>query len=240
MGETNIGWADHTINWYTWDCTRVSPGCKNCYMMAMANRYGRPLVGQPQWRGAKAEQELRRVPSDSVVFVNSMSDTYHENVPEQWIHLIHNTARHRLDVIFLILTKRVERLAGLSPMLAFPSNLWVGTSVESPDYLWRLEYLRRVPAAGRFVSFEPLLAPIPDVDLSGFRWAIVGGESGSNRRPFERWWADDLRRICGAQGVSFFYKQGSAFKPGQDRLLNGKEYNEYPEEWGILNKHERL
>lgn len=233
MGKTNIGWCDYSLNFYTWDCTRVSSGCANCYMMAMADRYGKPLTGRPQWRGANAYRELKAIPPSSVVFVNDMSDTYHPAAAVEWIHAIHNAAAYnRPDLIWLLLTKRPERAYAMRHLLAWPPNLWLGVSVESADYLWRLHYLIRIPAAGRFISAEPLLGTLKyglETYLTrGIDWVIVGGESGAQRRPFGMDWAAEIRDMCIRTGVPFFFKQGSAFKPGQDRLLDGRLWNETP------------
>lgn len=247
MGKTNIEWCDYSLNFYTWDCTKISPGCANCYMMTLANRYGKPLSGRPQWRGANAYKELRAIPPGMTVFVNDMSDTYHESVPDQWIHSIHNAAAYlRPDLTFLLLTKRPERAYYMRHLLAWPSNLWLGASVENADYLWRLHYLLRTPAAGHFLSAEPLLGALgPELryylgDIErfgrrgweyrrpGLKWVIVGGESGPNRRPFDHAWAKQILDACLDYSVPFFFKQGSAFKPGQDRKLNGWEWSQTP------------
>jgi protein gp37 len=240
--KTTIEWASHTLNYFSWACTKVSPGCKNCYAKALAERYGKDFNAPPQWRGANAMKELRALPAGAIVFVNSMSDTYHESVPAQWVHSIHNAALLRPDVVFLLLTKRPERALGLSPYLAYPPNLWVGTSVESEDYLWRLDYLLKIPAAGHFVSAEPLLGRLPalshylkpltslpgPVQRQALKWVIVGGESGTGRRPFYSAWAAEIQVMCAMNNVPFMYKQGSAFKSGQDRFLNGRTWDETP------------
>lgn len=242
MGKTNIGWCDYSLNFYTWDCNKTSPGCAHCYMMSLASRYGKPLVGRPQWRGAAAYKELRHIPSGATVFVNDMSDTYHESVPDKWIHAIHNAAAYlRPDLTFLLLTKRPERAYYMRHLLAWPSNLWLGTSVENADYLWRLDYLLKTPAAGHFLSAEPLLGPLdlrfylgrclryPDLGYKhALKWVIVGGESGSKHRPFDHAWAKSILHDCIDFGVPFFFKQGSAFKPGQDRKLSGWEWSQSP------------
>lgn len=262
MSETNIEWASHTLNFYTWACQKVSPGCKNCYAQSLAVRYGRDFDAPPAWRGKNAIKELMKLPAGAVVFVNSMSDTYHESVPVAWIHGIHNAALLRPDVTFLLLTKRIERAYGLSRFLAYPPNLWIGTSVESEEYLWRLDYLLEIPAAGHFVSAEPLLGSLAGIEkylhydhkapqflTSGIplmsryetwlkyperlrdkrlEWVIVGGESGGNRRPFDPKWARQIRDLCNHWDVPFMYKQGGAHKPGQDRVLDGRTWDETP------------
>lgn len=235
MGKTTIEWCDYSLNFYTWDCTKISPGCQNCYMMNMARRFGKPLAGRPQWRGAAAHKELKAIPPGAAVFVNDMSDTYHEHVPAAWIHAIHNAAAYtRPDLTFLLLTKRPERAYAMRHLLAWPKNLWLGVSVENADYLWRMGYLARIPAAGRFVSAEPLLGSLvwPGGDYlegylrSGISWMIVGGESGAARRAFDPEWAREIRDVCAKTGTRFFFKQGSAFKPGQDRVLDGRVWSE--------------
>jgi protein gp37 len=233
MSETIIRWATHSWNPYTWNCNKVSPGCKNCYAATLAERYGKKFDGAPQWRGANAMKELLKFPAGSVLFVNSMSDTYHELVPTAWIHSIHNLAAYvRPDITFLLLTKRPERAYGLRHQLVWPKNLWLGTSVENDEYLWRLAYLTRTPASGRFVSAEPLLGSLKigfEAYLSrGINWVIVGGESGGNRRDFNKDWAREIRDMCIRTGVPFMYKQGSAFKSEQDKILDGREWSESP------------
>jgi protein gp37 len=234
MGKTTIEWASHTWNPYTWACRKVSPGCANCYAEFLAERRSGPgaFNRAPEWRGARAMQEIRRMPRGAVVFVNSMSDTYHEQARVSWIHSIHNIAAYlRPDVTFLLLTKRPERALALARTLTYPPNLWVGTSVENADYLWRLDYLLRIPAAGHFVSAEPLLGPLPGLRQyvqSGLKWVIVGAESGAKRRPFDKAWARDIRDMCGRAGVAYMFKQGGAYASGQDRLLDGRTWDETP------------
>jgi len=252
VGKTNISWASHSWNPYTWNCNKVSPGCRNCYAETLALRRGQSFIGAPRLHGDNAWKELRRFPPGAVVFVNSMSDTYHEGATAFMIHSLHNAALYtRPDVTFLVLTKRPERALALAPFLAWPPNLWIGTSVESADYLGRLDALLRIPAAGHFVSAEPLLGPLTDLRAylypgmvlnrygihyrPGLRWVIVGGESGQGRRPFSKLWAQEIQMLAADAGVPFLFKQGSAYAPGQDRLLVGREWNESPFH---LAKHE--
>jgi protein gp37 len=185
--------------------------------------------------------ELKNFKAGSIIFVNSMSDTYHESVPVAWIHSIHNTAAAHPDKVFLLLTKRPERALALSPHLAYPPNLWVGTSVESADYQWRLDYLLQIPAAGHFMSAEPLLEPLFDYahylypEWAGnkwhnaLKWVIVGGESGKDRRHFDTNWVRSIRDTCAAAGVPFMYKQGSHFRSEQDRILDGRTHDDFPD-----------
>lgn len=236
MSESNIGWTKYSWNPYTWNCTKVSLACKNCYMFEMArNLRGKDATGAPQLREA-AWAELRRFESGPV-FVNSMSDTYHEDVPTAWIHRIHNTARQHPHLIFLLLTKRIERAAALAPYLDWPRNLWIGTTVESDEYLWRLDYLRSITqAAGRFVSFEPLLGLVTP-NLTGIEWVIVGGESGNRRRFFDRFYAMPILYEAQRKSIPFFFKQGSHRLPGRDRLFRGQEWNEIPAGWNWTSEH---
>lgn len=269
MSKTTIEWASHTWNPYLWRCNKVSDGCKNCYMFAQAERYGQVpvlLKDQPMpTRWPKALAELKKFPSGAVVFVNSMSDTFHPNASQKDIHRVFNTALVRPDVTFLVLTKRPERAYYMRHQLVWPKNLWMGVSIESNEYLWRADYLLELPAAGHFVSAEPLLTELSglksflktgmckssqflprytygDRFTSGtiqivaapvyrqrrIEWIIVGGESGKDRRAFQTSWARELRDLCIEHDVAFMYKQGSAFKSGQNRLLDGKTWDGVP------------
>lgn len=242
MSETIIRWATDTRNYYSWNCNKVSPGCMNCYAKSLAERKGQQFDGAPQWRDNVRKEKIK---PGHIYFVNSMSDTYHEGVPVQWIHRIHNEALAHPEATFLVLTKRIERAYYLAPYLAWPPNLWLGTSIENEGYLWRLDYLLDIPAAGHFVSAEPLLGRLPglfsfmkpwqwSVRRGRWRarrhlgWVIVGAESGGNRRPFDKAWAREIRDMCLRYQVPFMFKQGSAFKSEQDRLLDGREWNESP------------
>lgn len=240
--KTNIEWADYSWNPYLWRCTKISPGCQHCYMMTLAERRGQDPTGPFGTRWPAAMAELRKMPSGAVIFVNSMSDTYHKDAKLAWIHHIHNTALAHPDKTFLALTKRPERALHLAPHLAWPGNLWLGVSVESGQYLWRIDYALATPAAGVFVSAEPLLGSIPYYRLAsrlwsdnGTRravgWVIAGGESGGNRRRLERNWVRDIRDMCIMFQVPFIFKQGSAYKPGQDRFLDGRTWDEVPAEF---------
>lgn len=241
MSETGIRWATHTLNSYDWHCNKVSEGCKFCYAESLAKQYGKTFEGAPQWRGENTYKELKKIPAGSVVFQNSMSDTYHEGATLKMIHGVHAIALLRPDVMFLVLTKRIERALALAPYLAWPQNLWIGTSIEKEEYLWRLDYLLQIPAVGHFVSLEPCLGRIsnlgkyfiPGIVKGGkmrqtLKWVIMGGESGPHRRRFEKAWAAEIQVTCAAAKVPFMFKQGSSMRPDSDRLLNGRTYDEYP------------
>ncbi|WP_042700794.1 DUF5131 family protein, partial [Azospirillum sp. B506] len=164
------------------------------------------------------------------VFVNSMSDLFHEAVPEEAIRRIWYTMARTRRHTYQILTKRPERMAELSRTLPLLPNVWLGTSVESADYEFRLDHLRETAAAVRFVSFEPLIGAIPSPNLEGVHWAIVGGESGPGARPMAQAWVDDLLDACHDQGVAFFFKQwGGTNKKAAGRELRGRTWDEYPE-----------
>lgn len=164
-----------------------------------------------------------------LVFVNSMSDLFHEDVPLDFVRDVLRVASETPHHTYQILTKRAERLAAVAPELRFPSNVWMGVSVERADYLGRVEALRTVPAAVRFVSAEPLLGPLDGIDLSGIDWVIAGGESGPSPRPMDPDWARSLRDLCAARGVPFFFKQwGGRNKKAAGRLLDGRTWDEMP------------
>lgn len=256
MSKTQIEWTDYTWNPYLWRCTKVSPGCQHCYMMALAVRRGQDPGGSFGTRWPAAMRELRTFPPGVVIFVNSMSDTYHVEASVMDIHRIHNAALTHRDKTFLVLTKRPERAYHICDMLAWPENLWLGVSVESADYLWRIDYALATPAAGVFVSAEPLLEDIStqmlaylddrgwpyryphglphDVREASQRavdWVIVGGESGPDRRWFDKLWARNMLHNCAQWSIPFFFKQGSAFRPGQDDCLDGRIYKQVPAEF---------
>lgn len=165
-----------------------------------------------------------------IIFVNSMSDLFHDGVPVEFIMevfgVIAATRRHT----YQILTKRADRLAGLSPELPWPSNLWMGVSVEDADYVWRIDRLRQTGARIKFLSIEPLIAPVGYLDLTGIEWVIVGGESGPRARPMDPDWVRSVRDQCVAAGVPFFFKQwGGRNKKRAGRILDGRSWDEYPE-----------
>jgi protein gp37 len=230
---STIEWTDSSWNPVT-GCTKVSLGCRNCY----AERFARRLksMGQPRYRnGFKVtlQRDLLQVPlkwsSPSMVFVNSMSDLFHEDVPVGFIEEVVDVIRRADWHIFQVLTKRADRLAALSQWLKWPDNLWLGVSVESGAYCQRIATLRTVPAAVRFVSFEPLLGPIGALDLSDIHWVIVGGESGPGARPIRKEWVTAIRDCCTAARVPFFFKQwGGQSKKEAGRLLDGHIWNELP------------
>jgi protein gp37 len=228
-----IEWTDATWNPVR-GCTKVSPGCKNCYALTFAERF-RGVPGHPFEQGF----DLRLVPNKLEeplrwgrprrIFVNSMSDLFHEAIPADYIARVFDVMGRAPDHQFQVLTKRSKRLQELAPDLPWHPNVWMGVSVENAFYAGRARDLATVPAAVRFLSVEPLLGPIPELPLDGIHWVIVGGESGPRRRPVERNWVLAIRDQCLAAGVPFFFKQwGGRFPKSGGRELDGREWNQMP------------
>lgn len=231
--KSTIEWTNSTWNPVT-GCTRVSPGCDHCYAKMFAER----------WRGIPGHHfeqgfDLRLWPNrldvplmwkkPRTIFVNSMGDLFHDRVPVSFIEKVFQTMGKASWHTFQVLTKRAERLAKIGLDLDWPSNVWMGVSVETEQYLRRAECLRKVPAAIKFLSLEPLLGPLPILDLSGINWVIVGGESGRSARPVEVGWVRDIRKQCRRQGVPFFFKQwGGVHKKRNGRLLDGRKWDGMP------------
>lgn len=228
-----IEWTDSTWNPVR-GCTKVSPGCKHCYALTFAERW-RGVPGHPYEQGfdlrlvpEKLEEPLRwKTPRR--IFVNSMSDLFHDEVPLPYIRRVFAVMQKTPWHTFQVLTKRAERLAELAPRLPWPVNVWQGVSIETARYLPRIDSLRRVPAAVRFLSLEPLLGPLPAIPFDGISWVIVGGESGRGHRPIDPDWVREIRDQCLDAGVPFFFKQwgGKTPKAG-GRLLDGDEWNQMP------------
>lgn len=236
MGSSSeIEWTDATWNPLT-GCTKLSAGCQHCYAEAMARRL--QAMGQPNYRDGfeltlhphLLEQPLSwRRPR--MVFVNSMSDLFHDQVPVEFIAAVFETMVRADQHVFQVLTKRAARLATLAPRLPWPANIWAGVTVERADCLHRVDALRSVPAAVRFLSLEPLLGPLDALDLSGIDWAIVAGESGPRARPMALDWARGIRDTCLAAGVPFFLKQLGGFpdkRPGPAAVLDGQVWKQWP------------
>ena len=234
MGENSaIEWTDATWNPVT-GCTKISPGCKNCYAERLATRLR--LMGNPRYRlGFKLalhEDQLGlplRWKRPRRIFVNSMSDLFHDAVPDDFIFRAFEVMRLAHWHSFQILTKRAERLHHLASSLHWAPNIWQGVSVESNRYVGRIDSLRDVAAAVRFLSLEPLLGPLPALRLRGIHWVIVGGESGPGHRRIRAEWVREIRDQCLAAGVSFFFKQwgGQTPKAG-GRILDGRQWNGMP------------
>lgn len=231
--RTRIEWTEVTWNPVT-GCTKLSAGCKHCYAERMATRLH--AMGNPRYGNGFSvtlHDDLidapRRWKTPRRIFVNSMSDLFHEDVPESFIGRVFQTMVESPRHQFQILTKRSERLRMLSRRLPWPRNIWMGVSVENTAVAGRVDDLRTVPAAIRFLSCEPLLGPLDDLSLDGIDWVIVGGESGPRARPMEPNWVLDLRERCRARGIPFFFKQwGGVRKDRTGRELDGRTYDELP------------
>jgi protein gp37 len=240
--RTAIEWTEATWN-PTTGCDRISAGCENCYALTLAKRLkvmgsvkyqsdGDPRTSGPGF-GVTAHKQALGVPyrwrNPRLVFVNSMSDLFHARVPNQFIHdvfaVMADTPRHTYQV----LTKRPRRLVRLAAGLPWPSNIWVGVSVETAEVLRRVDQLRQVPAAVRFISAEPLLGPLMGLSLEGLDWVIAGGESGFKARPLDLDWVRSLRDHCLEAKVPFFFKQvgGRTPKTG-GRHLDGRTWDQMP------------
>jgi protein gp37 len=232
--KSAIEWTDATWNPIT-GCTQLSPGCDHCYALRFAERF-RGVEGHVFARGFDLVLRPERLAlpvtwkQPRYVFVNSMSDLFHEDVPEHYILRIFDTMAQADWHIFQVLTKRPKRMAHLAPRLPWPSHIWAGTSVELDRYSWRANrYLRSVPAAVRFVSAEPLLGPLPSLDIDHLQWVITGGESGPRFRTCEAEWVRDLRDRCQRAGVAFFHKQWGGRTPkAGGRELDGRTWDEKP------------
>jgi protein gp37 len=233
MNPSTIEWTTTTWNPVT-GCTKVSPGCDHCYAHTLAERF-RGVPGHPYevgfdltLRPERLEQPLNW-PKPSYVFVNSMSDLFHVDVPEAYIEAVFNVMRAAKWHTFQILTKRAERLERVCRRVSVPDNVWVGVSVECPQYYSRIRHLQRVEASIRFLSCEPLLSPLPDLPLTGIGWVIVGGESGHGARPMDAAWAQEIRDACLAREVPFFFKQwGGVHKRAAGRTLDGRTWDQLP------------
>jgi protein gp37 len=231
--KSNIEWTEMTWNPVT-GCTKISPGCKHCYAERMARRL--EAMGSDRYRNGfevTLHPDLLDIPrgwrQPRVVFVNSMSDLFHDDIPLAYIQRVFETMRDCTHHTFQVLTKRSERLARLAPYLPWPGNIWMGVSVEDARVLHRVGDLQRVAAAVRFLSLEPLIGPLEKLPLEGIHWAIVGGESGPRARPIRKEWVTAIFRQCRAARVPFFFKQwGGVRKDLTGRELDGKVYNEMP------------
>lgn len=241
--KSSIQWTESTWNPVT-GCTKISEGCVHCYAERLAHRL--KAMGQKNYNNGFSvtlHPHALTIPlkwkKPQMIFVNSMSDLFHSAVPLSFIKQVFEIMNQAYWHRFQILTKRAERLAGLSSYLRWTENIWIGVTVESPSYLCRLEYLRNVPASVRFLSLEPLLSPIPKTDLSYTDWVIVGGESGPYARPMNKRWVIDIQQNCHKENVPFFFKQwGGINKKKSGRLLDGRTYDEMPKRNSGIYQHD--
>lgn len=232
--KSAIEWTESTWNPLT-GCTKISPGCKNCYAERMAKRL--QAMGQEKYRNGfqltlhpEALDEPLRWKKPQMIFVNSMSDLFHEEVPEAFIDKVFKVMRQAHWHTFQVLTKRAERLQRIDPRIDWPANVWMGVSVETQDYTYRIDLLRHTHAHIKFLSLEPLLGPLPSLNLKGIDWVIVGGESGPKARPLKYEWVTNIRDQCVESGIPFFFKQwGGTNKKKTGRLLDGRIWDEWPQ-----------
>jgi protein gp37 len=231
--ESKIEWTEMTWNPVT-GCTKVSAGCQHCYAERMAKRL--QAMGVERYRNAfqlTLHEDLLELPlkwkRPRLIFVNSMSDLFHEDVPLDFIQHVFETMVRCPQHNFQILTKRSRRLRELARRLPWPSNVWIGVSIEDASVVCRIHDLCAVPAATRFLSCEPLLGPLDNLPLDGIQWVIVGGESGPGARPMRPEWVESIMHQCRAGSVPFFFKQwGGVRKKRAGRRLHGRTYDEMP------------
>lgn len=231
---SSIEWTEATWNPVT-GCSKVSPGCAHCYAETFAERW-RGVAGHPYEQGfdLRLWPERLDVPlrwkRPRTIFVNSMSDLFHEDIPDDYVSQVFDVMKRAHWHVFQILTKRQDRLAELAPSLPWPSNVWMGVTIENRRFIHRADRLREVDAAVRFISAEPLLGPLDGLDLTGINWLIAGGESGPRHRRIDLQWVRALRNQCNDADVAFFFKQWGGVRPKSNgRELDGRLWNEYPE-----------
>ena len=254
--NSSIEWTQATWNPVV-GCSIISPGCTNCYAMRMARRLEamgqqkyagttRVSGGRPKWNGTvRIDKDSMNLPftwkTGRMIFVNSMSDLFHERVPLEFIQHVFSTMRNTPQHTYQILTKRADRLETLSPEIDWPDNVWMGVSVENEDYLYRINNLRNSGALIKFLSLEPLLGPLHGMNLTGIDWVIGGGESGPGARPINQTWVRDIRDQCIDAGVAFHFKQwGGQNKKKTGRMLDGRTWDEFPERKALIPEAELI
>jgi protein gp37 len=234
MGDkSTIEWTEATWNPVT-GCSKISMGCQHCYAETLARRL--KAMGQPNYAHGfvpTVHEHALELPSrwkrPRMIFVNSMSDLFHDDVPDEFILRVFNVMRRAPQHTFQVLTKRSERLAAMDMQLPWQANIWMGVTVEHQNYIHRIDHLRHTHAAVKYLSLEPLLGPLPNLNLDSIDWVIVGGESGPGARSMEQSWVRDLRDQCLAAHVLFFFKQwGGRNKKKAGRLLDGRTWDEIP------------
>jgi protein gp37 len=231
--KSRIEWTESTWNPLT-GCNKISPGCKFCYAERFAKRLR--AMGQPNYRNGfkltlheHAVKQPLSWKKPQMIFVNSMSDLFHKNVPLEFIQKVFDVMNQADWHVFQVLTKRSERLLEVYRHLSWPQNVWMGVSVENSDYTFRIDHLRKTGAKIKFLSLEPLLGPLPALNLANIDWVIVGGESGPKARPIKTDWILEIKEQCREEGVPFFFKQwGGKNKKKNGRLLEGKTWDELP------------
>ena len=232
--KSTIEWTESTWNPVT-GCKKISPGCKNCYAERLSKRL--KAMGQANYRNGftlTLQPQMLELPlkwkKPQTIFVNSMSDLFHTEVPLDYIRQVFDVMNRAHWHRFQVLTKRAERLEEISSDLNWSSNIWMGVSVENQKYVHRIDHLRRTGAKIKFLSLEPLIGPLKGLNLKGIDWAIVGGESGYGFRPVKEEWVLEIRKQCEDFDVPFFFKQWGGFnKKKTGRLLEGRTYDEMPQ-----------
>jgi protein gp37 len=240
--NSGIEWTDATWNPVT-GCTKISPGCKYCYAERMSRRL--QAMGQGNYANGfrlTLQPQMLHLPlswrKPRRIFVNSMSDLFHDDVPVDYIQRVFDVMRSASWHQFQVLTKRSERLAQIDRVLAWHPSIWMGVSVENERQVHRIDDLRKTRAQVKFLSLEPLIGPLRNLDLGGIDWVIVGGESGPNARAMDPVWVHDIRDQCVAAGVAFFFKQwGGVFKKRTGRLLDDRTWDETPNAGVPLQSH---
>jgi protein gp37 len=239
--KSEIEWTDATWNPVT-GCTKIGPGCDNCYAERFAERWrGTPNHPYEQgfdltlWPSRLQQPKLWKKPR--MIFVNSMSDLFHKDVDRSHIDRVFDTMEDADHHVYQVLTKRSSLMRNYVKVRyagrVVPQHIWLGVSVENAAYASRIEHLRQINSPARFISFEPLLGSVGQVDLTGIAWAIVGGESGPRARPMKEAWATEIRLLCERYGVAFFFKQWGGARPKSGgRVLDGEEWNGFP--WQIV------
>lgn len=231
--SSSIEWTESTWNPVT-GCTKISPGCDHCYAERLAKRLR--AMGQANYANGfelTLQEQMLELPirwrKPQTVFVNSMSDLFHARVPSDYIGRVFDTMRRASWHRFQVLTKRSQRLERISPQLNWSENVWMGVSVENSTYSFRIDHLRATQANIKFLSLEPLLGPLPNLNLDSIDWVIVGGESGPGSRPMQEDWVLDIRDQCNRADVPFFFKQWGGFnKKKTGRVLAGRTWDEMP------------
>lgn len=233
MASSKIEWTNSSWNPLT-GCTKISPGCQNCYAERMAKRL--KAMGNPNYENGfdlTLHEKSLDIPlgwkTPQFIFVNSMSDLFHEDVPLEFVKRVFDTMRRADWHIFQVLTKRSERMLEMNEEIEWPTNVWMGVSIETEQYTYRIDHLRQTDANIKFLSLEPLLGPIVNLELKGVDWVIVGGESGPYSRPIKESWVIEIKNQCIDNSVPFFFKQwGGTNKKKAGRLLEGKTWNNMP------------
>jgi protein gp37 len=238
MAESSIEWTEMTWN-PTTGCTKISAGCKHCYAELMAKRL--QAMGVDKYKNGfkiAVHEDTLNAPyswkGSKLVFVNSMSDLFHPKIPLDFIQRVFDVMNNNPQHTFQILTKRADRLFAVHEKLKWTENIWMGVSIEDARVVDRIDFLRKTNAKIKFLSCEPLIGPLVNLNLDKIDWVIVGGESGRNARSIKEWWVWDIRQQCQEAGVAFFFKQwGGTNKKKAGRELGGRTYNEMP----VLSDH---